>query len=141
MSFPLDPVLAYIGPGAGFAFLGSFLSILGGVLLGLISFLLWPVRMVWGSLTGRQGYKNAKVKKLIFLGLDGLDPGLAERYMKEGKLPNLSRLREQGGFTRLLPDLWSPNVRLLGNRSAFVGRGRCLRCYRPDRRSQRRSRW
>ena len=101
MNFPLDPVLAYIGPGAGFAFLGSFLSILGGVLLGLISFLLWPVRMFWGALTGRQGYKHAKVKKLIFLGLDGLDPGLAERYMKEGKLPNLSRLREQGGFNRL----------------------------------------
>ena len=37
MSFPLDPVLAYIGPGAGFAFLGSFVSILGGVLLGLPS--------------------------------------------------------------------------------------------------------
>jgi predicted AlkP superfamily phosphohydrolase/phosphomutase len=101
MSFPLHPELAYIGPGAGFAFLGSFVSILGGVLLGLISFLLWPIRVLWGALTGRQGYKQAKVKKLIFLGLDGLDPGLAERYMTEGKLPNLRRLREQGGFHRL----------------------------------------
>jgi predicted AlkP superfamily phosphohydrolase/phosphomutase len=101
MSLPLHPELAYIGPGAGFAFLGSFVSILGGVILGLISFLLWPIRVLWGALTGRQGYKHAKVKKLIFLGLDGLDPGLAERYMKEGKLPNLSRLREQGGFHRL----------------------------------------
>ena len=101
MSFPFDPELAYIGPGAGFAFLGSFLSILGGVLLGLISFLLWPVRVLWGAATGRQGYKHAKVKRLVFLGLDGLDPGLAERYMQEGKLPNLSRLREQGSFHRL----------------------------------------
>ena len=101
MSFPFHPVLAYIGPGAGFAFLGSFLSILGGVLLGLLSFLLWPIRVLWGAVTGRQGYRRAKIKKLIFLGLDGLDPGLAERYMKEGKLPNLSRLREQGGFHRL----------------------------------------
>jgi len=95
MSFPFDPELAYIGPGAGFAFLGSFVSILGGVLLGLISVLLWPVRVLWGAVTGRQGYKHAKVKRLVFLGLDGLDPGLAERYMQEGKLPNLSRLREQ----------------------------------------------
>ena len=101
MSLPLHPELAYIGPGAGFAFLGSFLSILGGVLLGLLSFLLWPIRVLWGAVTGRQGYRRAKIKKLIFLGLDGLDPGLAERYMKEGKLPNLSRLREQGGFHRL----------------------------------------
>jgi predicted AlkP superfamily phosphohydrolase/phosphomutase len=101
MSFPLSPELAYIGPGAGFAFLGSFASILGGVLLGLLSFLLWPIRVVWAAATGRQGYKHAKVKRLIFLGLDGLDPSLAERYMKEGKLPNLSRLREQGSFHRL----------------------------------------
>ena len=38
MSFPFHPELAYIGPGAGFAFLGSFLSILGGVLLGAAQF-------------------------------------------------------------------------------------------------------
>ncbi len=31
--------LAYVGPGAGFAFLGSFLSLIAGFLLGLFSFL------------------------------------------------------------------------------------------------------
>src|ERR1019366_1581340 len=82
MSLPLNPHLAYIGPGAGFAFLGSFLTLLGGLLLGLISVLLWPFRIAWGALTGRQGYKNAKIKKLIFLGLDGLDPSLAEQGEK-----------------------------------------------------------
>ena len=101
MSLPFTPELAYIGPGAGFAFLGSFLTLLGGLLLGLISVFLWPFRMALRAFRGQQGYKHAKVKKLIFLGLDGLDPGLAERYMAEGKLPNLSRLREQGGFHRL----------------------------------------
>ena len=49
MSFPFHPELAYIGPGAGFAFLGSFVSILGGVLLGLDQLLLWPVRMACGA--------------------------------------------------------------------------------------------
>ena len=53
------------------------------------------------AVTGKKGYKNAKIKKLIFLGLDGLDPALAERDMSEGKLPNLSKLKEQGGFSRL----------------------------------------
>ena len=95
------PELAYIGPGAGFAFLGSFLTLFGGLLLGLISVFLWPFRMAWHAIRGHQGYKHAKVQKLIFLGLDGLDPGLAERYMAEGKLPNLSRLRAEGGFHRL----------------------------------------
>jgi predicted AlkP superfamily phosphohydrolase/phosphomutase len=35
------------------------------------------------------------------LGLDGLDPRLAEKFMAEGKLPNLARLREHGCFKRL----------------------------------------
>jgi len=100
-SFPISPVLAYIGPGAGFAFLGSFLTLLGGLLLGIVSVLVWPFRMAWRAATGRQGYKNAKIQKLIFLGLDGLDPSLAEKFMAAGKLPNLARLREQGGFNRL----------------------------------------
>ncbi len=98
---PLQPELAYIGPGAGFAFLGSFLSILGGVLLGMVSFLLWPVRVVWGAITGRQGYKHAKVKKLVFLGLDGLDPGAGGAVHAGRQAAEPSRLREQGGFHRL----------------------------------------
>ena len=76
MSFPFQPELAYIGPGAGFAFLGSFLSILGGVLFGLLSFFLWPLRILWAAVNGRQGYRHANVKRLIFLGLDGLDPAV-----------------------------------------------------------------
>jgi len=91
----------YIGPGAGFAFLGSFLTFLLGLFLGLVSLLAWPFRLVWGVVRGHQGYKRAKVRRLIFLGLDGLDPGLLERYMGEGKLPNFARLREMGGFSRL----------------------------------------
>jgi predicted AlkP superfamily phosphohydrolase/phosphomutase len=93
--------LAYIGPGAGFAFIGSFLAVIGGVLLGLISLLTWPFRLVWRAITGSQGYKKAKIRKLIFLGLDGLDPGLVERYMAQGKLPNLEKLRASGDFRRL----------------------------------------
>ena len=47
MSFHVSPELAYIGPGAGFAFLGSFLTLLGGLLLGVVSVLLWPFRLAW----------------------------------------------------------------------------------------------
>ena len=36
---------AYIGPGAGFAFLGSFLTLVAGFFLSLFSFLLWPFRI------------------------------------------------------------------------------------------------
>jgi len=93
--------LAYVGPGAGFAFLGSFLAIALAVLVSGISLLIWPFRVTWRLLTGIRGYRKAKVRKLIFLGLDGLDPGLTERYMAEGKLPNLSGLIKEGSFRRL----------------------------------------
>src|SRR3954464_5205798 len=83
---------AYIGPGAGFAFLGSFLTLLGGLFLGAVSLLTWPFRMLWRLATAGKSYKQAKIKKLIFLGLDGLDPGLTERFMAAGKLPNFARL-------------------------------------------------
>jgi len=93
--------LAYIGPGAGFAFLGSFLTLLTSLALSVVSLLLWPFRMLWLLFRSRKGLRKARVKKAVFLGLDGFDPGLTERFMAEGKLPNLSRLKQQGSYTRL----------------------------------------
>jgi predicted AlkP superfamily phosphohydrolase/phosphomutase len=94
-------LLCYVGPGAGFAFLGSLLSLLTGFLLSFFSLLAWPFRMAWRLVLRRGGFRKAHVKKVIFLGLDGLDPRLAEKFMAEGKLPNLSRLKEQGSYSRL----------------------------------------
>ncbi|MCW5980591.1 MAG: alkaline phosphatase family protein [Bryobacteraceae bacterium] len=93
--------MAYIGPGAGFAFLGSFLTLLWALLVSVGTLLTWPIRMAVKSFRRGRSLKNARVKKVIFLGLDGFDPGLAERFMAEGRLPNLSRLREQGSYRRL----------------------------------------
>ncbi len=92
---------AYIGPGAGFAFLGSFLSLLAALAVGAASILVWPFRVAWKALTRHKGMAKASVKKIIFLGLDGLDPELCERYMGEGKMPHLSRLCNSGHFSRL----------------------------------------
>jgi len=93
--------LAYVGPGAGFAFLGSFLTLITGFFLSLASLVLWPFRMAWRIARRRNGYRHARVKKVIFLGLDGLDPRTTERMMAEGKLPNLARLAAEGSYTRL----------------------------------------
>jgi predicted AlkP superfamily phosphohydrolase/phosphomutase len=93
--------LAYVGPGAGFAFLGSFLTLIAGFLLSLFSLLLWPFRMLWRLARRRQGFRQARIRKLIFLGLDGLDPNLTERFLAEGKLPNFARLKDRGSFRRL----------------------------------------
>src|SRR3954447_8983376 len=92
---------AYIGPGAGFAFFGSFLALAVSVLLSIFSLLTWPLRVLWVQLRRRRGLQKARIGKLIFLGLDGLDPELTERFMAEGKLPNLSRLKSTGSYSRL----------------------------------------
>ncbi|MEW5996256.1 MAG: alkaline phosphatase family protein [Candidatus Micrarchaeota archaeon] len=40
-------------------------------------------------------------KSIIILGFDGMDADLAEKWMDEGRLPNLARLRAQGTYSRL----------------------------------------
>ena len=40
--------------------------------------------------------------RVIILGFDGMDHGLAAELISEGKLPNLSRLAEQGSFSPLM---------------------------------------
>ena len=40
-------------------------------------------------------------KKVIVIGLDGMDPRLSEKLMNGGKLPNLARLRQSGGYSVL----------------------------------------
>jgi predicted AlkP superfamily phosphohydrolase/phosphomutase len=43
----------------------------------------------------------AASRKMIILGVDGLDPDLLTKFMAEGKMPNFARLAEQGSFRRL----------------------------------------
>ncbi|MBN1765043.1 MAG: alkaline phosphatase family protein [Sedimentisphaerales bacterium] len=40
-------------------------------------------------------------KKVIVIGVDGMDPGLSEKMMNAGQLPNFDKLRKQGGFRQL----------------------------------------
>ena len=52
--------------------------------------------------------------KVVFLGIDGLDPLAVDLLMSEGKLPNFARLRQDGAYGRFLsqkpllsPILWT----------------------------------
>jgi hypothetical protein len=96
-----DQAEAYIGPGAGFAVAGSFLVMFTAVLSGLLALFTWPIRYVIRTIRGRHAFARSRVKKFVVLGLDGMDPVLTEKYMTEGKLPNLAKLREQGCFKPL----------------------------------------
>jgi len=92
---------AYAGPGAGFAFLSSFWTLLVAFLYSAYAFVTWPFRHLFRWLRRRKAYGKAVIKRAVILGFDGMDPELADRFMQEGKLPNLAHLRDHGTFRKL----------------------------------------
>ena len=94
-------LLAYIGPGAGIALVGSFLAVLGAILSALLVMVTWPIRRVFFAIRGNRARQRALTKRVVIVGLDGLEPSLTERYLEEGLLPNLAKLRDEGGYQRL----------------------------------------
>ena len=92
---------AYVGPGAGFAVVGSLGVVLIAVFLALGSLVSWPFRAIRRALRGRRFRGKASVRRAIVLGLDGLDPVLVTRFMNEGKLPQFRKLAENGSFLPL----------------------------------------
>jgi predicted AlkP superfamily phosphohydrolase/phosphomutase len=95
------PLLAYIGPGAGFAFLSSFLVLFLTFFLAIFSFLSWPFRFFFRVLRGKKAYKKSHINRLVILGFDGMEPTLLEKYLAEGKLPHFQELKNQGCYARL----------------------------------------
>ncbi len=87
-----DPALAYVGPGAGFVLVTSFLVVTCALVLAGVYLAAWPLRLAWRLALGRRAFARAKVRRLVILGLDGLDAGRVQDYMGEGKLPNLEAL-------------------------------------------------
>jgi predicted AlkP superfamily phosphohydrolase/phosphomutase len=95
------PLLGYIGPGAGFALAGSFFAMFAAVCSAVLLVLTWPVRLLWRVVFGRRAPARSRVKRVVVLGLDGLDHGLTQQMLAEGKLPHLAALRDQGCFKAL----------------------------------------
>jgi len=93
--------LAYIGPGAGFALAGSFFAVFAALFSAVILVFTWPIRLIWCLLFGRKTPAKSRVKRVVVLGLDGLDHGLTQKLLAEGKLPHLAALRDQGCFKSL----------------------------------------
>ena len=96
-----ESAYAYVGPGAGFALAGSFFAVFAAVFSAFVMLLTWPVRLLLRFLFGKKAPAKARFKRIVILGLDGLDHGLTTTLLAEGKLPNLAKLRDQGGFQSL----------------------------------------
>ena len=92
---------AYIGPGAGFAFAGSLLTMIAAIGLAVASILLWPFTVLYRWIRVGNPFKHAQTKRVVIVGMDGMDPGLATRFMREGRLPNFEKLAARGVFRAL----------------------------------------
>ena len=92
---------AYVGPGAGFAVVGSLAVVFITFFLAMGSLISWPFRAVRRAIKSRHLRGPAEIKRAIVLGLDGLDPVLVTRFMDEGLLPNFRKLADEGTFKLL----------------------------------------
>src|SRR6266498_5630225 len=62
---------------------------------------LFPL-LVWALLAPMA---TASQQKVIVLGFDGVDARYTQKWMDEGKLPNLAKLRDSGTFRPLRPTI------------------------------------
>ena len=81
--------LGYIGPGAGFAFVGSFLILAAALALAFVSLLSWPFRVAARILFLGRKRRRTPVRRVVLVGLDGFDPAHYRRLAADGQLPHL----------------------------------------------------
>lgn len=103
-----DAAQAYVGPGAGFAFAGAAFFLLTTLVLVVFTLLTWPFALLYRWLRVGNPYAKAKARRVIVLGLDGMDPGLVTKWMREGRLPHFAKLAERGVFRPL--DTSNPSI-------------------------------
>lgn len=96
-----EPAHAYIGPGAGFAFITSFFVLFASIGFAILILITAPMRFLIRALRGK-GRRKGPVDRVVVLGLDGMDPGLTGEMMDAGELPNFKKLSEEGCFSPLL---------------------------------------
>ena len=95
-----QPASAYIGPGAGVAFLSGGLVLIGALFLAVAIVLAYPIKVLFRVLTGK-GRIKGETKRMVIIGFDGMDPLLAQRFMDEGRMPNMKAIAQKGHFSPL----------------------------------------
>jgi predicted AlkP superfamily phosphohydrolase/phosphomutase len=71
-------------------FITKFLNASAGLALS-------PLVSACSDVAGNRSFS----KKIVILGIDGLDPGLLEHYIREGVMPNFVRLMGYGSFSKM----------------------------------------
>lgn len=94
-------LIAYIGPGGGLVITFSLLSIV--LTIALIGFapVVYPFLAVYHWMRGKRAVFRRGFRRVVVLGLDGLDPKLVRAQIAAGKLPNMTALAQVGCFMEL----------------------------------------
>jgi predicted AlkP superfamily phosphohydrolase/phosphomutase len=64
----------------------------------LAAMLLAVAAMMLPSCSRRGPGDTPRAQKMVILGFDGMDPELVQRWVQEGRLPNIKRLMDEGGL-------------------------------------------
>jgi len=99
--FPVPAAEAYVGPREGFAVFSPLLALQLAVILALLALLAGLLHQIRRFRRSRKAFREARVKRVIVVGFDGMDPELAARWLRQGKLPHLARLAKTGTFRPL----------------------------------------
>ncbi|MBX3436995.1 MAG: alkaline phosphatase family protein [Planctomycetaceae bacterium] len=146
LDLPNPQLLAYIGPGAGFTFLSSFLVLFAALGLLALSVATWPLRFVMHWIRRLRRGVRGGVKRVVVVGLDGLDPQRVHRLIDEGRMPHFKELGSRGTLCDLqttLPPIspvaWSSFMTGVnpGKHNIFDFLNRDLRSYLPELSSAR----
>lgn len=99
------PAFSYVGPGAGFAFVGSFLFVFVAFFLAIVNFLTFPLRALIRFFKRLGTRRHALYKRVVIVGFDGMDYRLLSRELAAHpeRYPNFVRLSQTGSFR----PLWS----------------------------------
>jgi predicted AlkP superfamily phosphohydrolase/phosphomutase len=99
----LTPLFGYVGPGAGFAFIGSFFLVIAAFFLAFFNLLTLPFRLLFRLLRRWRTLRRAHVRRVIVVGFDGMDHALLQALMDQGHpFPGFAHLAAGGSSTPLL---------------------------------------
>jgi predicted AlkP superfamily phosphohydrolase/phosphomutase len=91
----------YIGPGGGFAVTASVVTVVVLAVTVVLGPVIFPISAMWHLLRRVRSRCRSPFRRVVVLGLDGLDAGVAREMMDAGQLPNLRRLARSGHFSEL----------------------------------------
>src|SRR5690349_415867 len=94
-------MIAYIGPGSGLVISATFLTVAVVFFTVLAAPFLLPLSVARHVLRRRKLRFPRGFRKVVVVGLDGFDPTLVRRLMRQGKLPRLEKLAQDGHFSEL----------------------------------------